>query len=111
MLPARGVAAAVNFSFPGSSNKEGSCPLVARCPRRSPASARGEKGGNGKRNSTGAVVRGRRPQEVYKMVLQPSLLSAVPGGVLDMTADLAPLFVGLVVGLGMCVLGLAFAIG
>jgi hypothetical protein len=45
------------------------------------------------------------------MVLQPSLLSAVPGGVLDMTADLAPLFVGLVVGLGMCVLGLAFAIG
>ena len=59
----------------------------------------------------GAVVRGRRPTEVYKMVLHPSLLSAVPGGVLDMTADFAPLLVGLVVGLGMCVLGLAFAIG
>ena len=45
------------------------------------------------------------------MVLQPPLLAAVPSGVLDMTADFAPLFVGLVVVLGICVLGLAFAIG
>lgn len=45
------------------------------------------------------------------MVLQPLLLSAVPSGVLDMTADFAPLFVGLVVVLGLCVLGLAFTIG
>ncbi|HEV8714341.1 MAG TPA: hypothetical protein VGX03_16130 [Candidatus Binatia bacterium] len=45
------------------------------------------------------------------MLLQPPLLSVVPSGVLDMTADFAPLFVGLVVGLGLCVLGLVFAIG
>ncbi|HEV8718590.1 MAG TPA: hypothetical protein VGX03_37955 [Candidatus Binatia bacterium] len=45
------------------------------------------------------------------MVWQPPLLSAIPSGVLDMTADFAPLFVGLVVGLGICVLGLVFAIG
>ncbi len=38
-------------------------------------------------------------------------LSAVPSGVLDMTADFAPLFIGMVVGLGLCVLGLAFTIG
>ncbi len=45
------------------------------------------------------------------MVLQPLLLSAVPSGVLDVTADFAPLFVGLVVVLGLGVLALAFAIG
>jgi len=45
------------------------------------------------------------------MVLHPPLLAVVPTGVLDMTADFAPLFVGMVVGLGVCVLGLAFAIG
>ena len=45
------------------------------------------------------------------MVLQPLLLSAVLSGVLDMTADFAPLFVGLVVVLGLGVLALAFAIG
>ncbi len=45
------------------------------------------------------------------MVLQPLLLSAVPSGVLDMTAGFAPLFVGLVVVLGLCVLGLVAAIG
>ena len=44
------------------------------------------------------------------MLSQP-LLAAVPNGVLDMTADFAPLFVGMVVVLGLCVLGLAFAIG
>jgi len=45
------------------------------------------------------------------MVLQSPLLSVVPSGVLDMTADFAPLLVGMVVGLGLCVLGLVFAIG
>ena len=45
------------------------------------------------------------------MLLHPPLLAAVPNGVLDMTADFTPLFVGMVVGLGLCVLGLAFAIG
>ncbi len=38
-------------------------------------------------------------------------LSAIPTGTLDMTADFAPLFVGMVVVLGLCVLGLAFTIG
>jgi len=45
------------------------------------------------------------------MFAQLSLLYAVPSGVLDMTADFAPLFVGMVVVLGVCVLGLACAIG
>ncbi len=45
------------------------------------------------------------------MVLQPLLLSVVPSGVLDMTADFTPLLVGIVVVLGVCVLGLAFTIG
>jgi len=45
------------------------------------------------------------------MVWQTPLLSAVPSGVLDMTADFAPLFVGMVVGIGLCVLALAFTIG
>jgi hypothetical protein len=45
------------------------------------------------------------------MLLHALLLSPVRGGVLDMTADFAPFFVGLVVGLGVCVLGLVFAIG
>ena len=44
------------------------------------------------------------------MFAQP-LLSVLPSGVLDMTADFAPFFVGMVVMLGVCVLGLAFAIG
>jgi hypothetical protein len=38
-------------------------------------------------------------------------LSAVPTGILDMTTDFAPLLMSMVVGLGLCVLGLAFAIG
>ena len=45
------------------------------------------------------------------MFEQLSLFSTVPSSVLDMTADFAPLFVGMVVVLGVCVLGLAFAIG
>jgi len=44
------------------------------------------------------------------MFAQP-LLSAVPSGVLDMTTDFTPLFVGLVMTLGLCVLGLVAAIG
>jgi hypothetical protein len=40
-----------------------------------------------------------------------SLSSAIPSGVLDMTTDFAPLLLGMVVGLGLCILGLAFAIG
>lgn len=38
-------------------------------------------------------------------------LSGVPNMMLDMTADFAPLFGGLVVLLGFSVLGIAFAIG
>ncbi len=45
------------------------------------------------------------------MVWQTPLLSVVPSGVLDMTADFAPLFVGMVVAIGLCVLALAFTIG
>jgi hypothetical protein len=45
------------------------------------------------------------------MLVHPSLLLVVPSGVLDMAADFTPLFVGMVVGLGLCVLGLVFAIG
>jgi len=42
----------------------------------------------------------------------PSLsLSGVPGYVLNMTADLSPLLVGLVVLLGLSALGIAFTIG
>jgi hypothetical protein len=59
----------------------------------------------------GATSRGWSPKEVYKMFVQPSLLSAVPSGVMDTTTDFAPLFVGLVVVLGLSMLGLAFAIG
>jgi hypothetical protein len=44
------------------------------------------------------------------MFAQP-LLSVVPSGVLDMTTDLTPLLVGLVVTLGICVLGLVATIG
>ena len=40
-----------------------------------------------------------------------SLSAAVPNNVLDMTADLAPLFTGLVVVVGLSVLGIASAIG
>jgi len=40
-----------------------------------------------------------------------SLSAAIPTGILDMTADFAPLFTGLVVMLGLSILGLAFAIG
>jgi hypothetical protein len=38
-------------------------------------------------------------------------LSGVSTGVLDMTTDFTPLFVGLVVILGLSLLGIAFAIG
>jgi hypothetical protein len=44
------------------------------------------------------------------MVLQPLLLSAVPSGVLNMTADFAPLLVSMWVVLGLSVLGLAVAL-
>jgi hypothetical protein len=40
-----------------------------------------------------------------------SLSAAVPIGVLDMTADFAPLFMGLVVAVGLGILGLAVAVG
>lgn len=50
-------------------------------------------------------------KEADKMFSHALSLSAIPTATLDMTADLAPLFVGMVVGLGLCVLGLAFAIG
>jgi len=40
-----------------------------------------------------------------------SLSAAVPNTILDMTTDFAPLFVGLVVTLGLSVLGLVSAIG
>ncbi len=40
-----------------------------------------------------------------------SLSAAVPNGVLDMTADLAPLLSGIVVVVGLGVLALTFAIG
>ena len=45
------------------------------------------------------------------MIAQPPLLSVLPTAVLDMTTDLTPLFVGLVLVLCFSVLGLAFAIG
>ena len=45
------------------------------------------------------------------MFMPPPVLSAVPTGVVDMTYDFAPLFFGLVVGLCLCVLAFAFAIG
>jgi len=45
------------------------------------------------------------------MFPHPLSLSAIPTGTLDMTADFAPLLLGMVVGLGLCILGLAFAIG
>jgi hypothetical protein len=44
------------------------------------------------------------------MVLQLPLLAAIPSGVLDMTADFAPLLVGLWVVMGLCVLGLTLTI-
>jgi len=45
------------------------------------------------------------------MVWQLPLPSAVPDGVLDMTADFAPLFVGMLVAVSLCILALAFTIG
>jgi hypothetical protein len=45
------------------------------------------------------------------MFVQPPSFSAVPTGVVDLTYDFAPLFLGLVVGLCLCVLALAFGIG
>lgn len=46
------------------------------------------------------------------MMLQQSLLlAALPRGVLDMTTDFTPLFMGMVIRLFLCVLALAFAIG
>lgn len=45
------------------------------------------------------------------MRLQQSLLlAALPRGVLDMTTDFAPLFMGMVIGVFLCVLALAFAL-
>ena len=45
------------------------------------------------------------------MFMSPALLSAISTGVVDMTDDFAPLFIGLVVGVCLCVLAFAFAIG
>ena len=45
------------------------------------------------------------------MLPQPPLFAALPSAVLDMTTDFAPLFMGMVIGLLLCVLALAFAIG
>ena len=45
------------------------------------------------------------------MLQQPLLLTALPNAVLDMTADFTPLFMGVVIGLFLCVLTFAFAIG
>ena len=45
------------------------------------------------------------------MLQQPLLLAALPSAVLDMTTDFAPLFMGMVIGLCLCVLALAFAMG
>jgi hypothetical protein len=45
------------------------------------------------------------------MFVQPPTFSAVPTGMVDLTYDFAPLFLGLVVGLCLCVLALAFVIG
>ncbi|MGE0679466.1 MAG: hypothetical protein AB7P69_00945 [Candidatus Binatia bacterium] len=45
------------------------------------------------------------------MFVQPPSFSAVPTSVVDLTYDFAPLFLGLVIGLCLCVLALAFAIG
>jgi len=43
------------------------------------------------------------------MFAQTPLFSTIPSGVLDMTADFAPLFQGMVIVLGLCVLGLVVA--
>jgi hypothetical protein len=45
------------------------------------------------------------------MNIHSLLLAALPQAGLNMTTDFAPLFVGLVVGLCLCVLALAFALG
>lgn len=45
------------------------------------------------------------------MLQQPLLLAALPNAVLDMTTDFTPLFMGMVIGLFLCVLAFAFAIG
>jgi hypothetical protein len=45
------------------------------------------------------------------MVPQALSLSGIPSGVLDMTAEFAPFLHGMVIGLGLCILGLAFSIG
>ena len=45
------------------------------------------------------------------MLQQPLLLTALPNAVLNMTTDFTPLFMGMVIGLFLCVLAFAFAIG
>lgn len=45
------------------------------------------------------------------MFVQPPTFSTVPTGTVDLTYDFAPLFLGLVIGLCLCVLALAFVIG
>ena len=45
------------------------------------------------------------------MLQQPLLLASLPSAVVDMTTDFAPLFMGMVIGLSLCVLAFAFAIG
>ena len=45
------------------------------------------------------------------MLQQPLLLTALPNAVLDITTDFTLLLMGMVVGLFLCVLAFAFAIG
>ena len=45
------------------------------------------------------------------MLQQPLLLAVLPNAVVDMTVDFIPLFMGMVLGLFLCVLAFAFAIG
>jgi hypothetical protein len=45
------------------------------------------------------------------MLQQPLLLAALPNAVVDMTTDFTLLFMGMVLGLFLCVLAFAFAIG
>lgn len=45
------------------------------------------------------------------MLQQPLLLATLPNAVVNITTDFTPLFMGMVIGLFLCVLALAFAMG
>ena len=45
------------------------------------------------------------------MVQPPLLLAVLPNAILDMTMDFTPLFMGMVIGLLLCVLAFVFALG